>query len=222
MALWIFGCSFSVSSKQVPKNTHATWAELLTNKMGLDEYHSYAEWGVSNEFIIDQFMKVNDQIKSKDTVIIQVTEKARQWFFKDKPEIGNFYINDLHKYVTTDQKRAVEMYITHLDSEDAQDMRYALTGMALSHIATVRKDCKIMILPGFQCVPGVVGSLIEVCNNEFISDESRIAWYSKYQIDPRTNHMSKANHYILAEKIFYAFNTGKLLDLTTGFESKFL
>jgi hypothetical protein len=222
MALWIFGCSFSVSAGQVPKNTHATWAELLANKMGLDEYHNYAEWGVSNEFIVDQFMKVNDQIQPKDTVIIQVTEKARQWFFEAQPEIGNFYITDLHKHVTKNQKRAVDMYITYLDRDNLQDIRYALTCMALSHVAEIRQDCRIMILPGFNHVPGVKGSLLEVCNNEFVSDESRHKWYTKYPIDLRINHLSKNNHAILAEKIFHSFGTGMLLDLTTGFESKFL
>jgi hypothetical protein len=222
MGLWVFGCSFSVSAGQVPRNTHNTWTELLANKLGFDEYHNYAEWGVSNEFILDQFMTVQDKIQLGDYVIIQVTEKARQWFFKEKPEIGNFYITDLHNHVTKSQQKAVEMYITHLDNDELQNIRYALTCMALQHIAAVRKDCRIMMLPGFNYVPGAIGSLLEICNKEFTSDKTRLNWYTKNPIDIRTNHMSEANHKILAEKLFTVFKTGAILDLTTGFEEGFL
>lgn len=218
MALWVFGCSFSVSEDA----THPTWTSILADKLGFKEYHNFSQWGVSNEYIIDQFMQQQPNMLPRDTIIIQLTERSRQWFFEDQPCISNFYIADLDKHVTKEQHNAVNMYVTHLHRDEIQVIRYALTCMALNHITTVMSANKIMILPGFNHVPGVSGSLLEVCNGEFKSDESRLAWYDKYPIDARHNHMSEKNHYILAEKIFHAFNTGTLLDLTTGFEKRFL
>lgn len=221
MSLWIFGCSFSVS-QPAGKSTHPTWANILAEKMKLTEFHDYAQWGVSNEYIVDQFMKVNNEIQPGDTIIIQLTEKSRQWFFKDQPCIANFYIADLNKYISKKQHQAVKMYIEYLDRDESQDMRYALTCMALQHVSTVMSSCRIMILPGFSSVPGATGSLLSVCNGEFKSDDSRNKWYENYRIDIRANHMSEVNHYILAEKIFHTFNTGSMLDLTSGFQTGFL
>lgn len=220
--LWVFGCSFSVAEPPSLEDKHPSWPEILAGKMKLTEYRNYAHWGVSNEYIIDQFMKHDPEIQPGDTVIIQLTEKSRQWFIKDSPEISNFYVVDLENHVSKEQKKAIDMYIAHLDRDETQVMRYALTCMAINHISDVRQDVRVMILPGFNAVPGVVGTMLEICNNEFATEESRLNWYNKHLIDIRTNHMSEINHHILAEKIFHVFNTGTVLDLTTGFKTGFL
>jgi hypothetical protein len=222
MALWVFGCSFSVEPGEHTQANHPAWTDILASNMGLANFHRFSQWGVSNEYIIDQFMLQIQNIQAGDTVIIQLTEKSRQWFFKDQPCLGNIYISNLEQHVPIEQKKAVDMYIKHLDRDDIQTIRYTLLCMALRHVSEMRQDFKIMILPGFNYVPGVVGSLLEICNGEFVSSDSFDQWYATYPIDKRINHMSPNNHKILADKISQTFNTGKILDLTTGFDKGFL
>lgn len=80
----------------------------------------------------------------------------------------------------------------------------------------------MLILPGFLKVPHIEGTLLEICNNEFVSDKARLRWYDKNKVDPRPNHLSKNNHKILGEKILSTYKTGILTDLSVGFETRFL
>ncbi len=222
MALWVFGDSFSVTYPYLDNQEYHLWHELLTTNLDLVGQHNYAQWGVSNEYIIDQVLTYRLQFKPGDHIIIQLTSSARQWFFKDHPELANFYVSDIDSFLTKDQCTALQMYVTYLQRTDIDDLRYTLFTAALQLLVQVFNECKILILPGFDKIPGITGTLMDICNGEFISAESRNTWYCNNNIDPRFNHFGKENHELLATQIMQYFQTGKIINLHEGYKKGFL
>jgi hypothetical protein len=225
MALWIFGDSFSVARENISNGNIEPWHlwhERLANNLGFSEYLNFAQWGVSNEFILEQFLKHQMEYNSGDHIIVQLTNSSRQWFIKDHPELSNFYVTDIDRWLTKEQVEAVNMYITHLHRDELDEMRYFMLVKTLERITQEIADCKILILPGFHKIPGVQGTLTDICNNEFVSDEARKQWYTKNIIDTRANHFSPDNHFILAHRITEFFQTGQLVNLLDGYKQGFL
>lgn len=223
MALWVFGDSFSVSRTDFANdNIPPLWHEILAGNLNLEAYQCYAQWGVSNEYILEQFLKHQAEYKTGDCIIIQLTNSSRQWFIKDHPELANFYVVDIDRWLNKEQVEAINLYITHLHRDELDEMRYFLMVKTLERLAQEIDDCKILVLPGFHPIPGVQGTLTEICNNEFVSDESRKDWYTKNIVDTRANHFSQDNHFILANRITDFFQTGNLVNLQDGYKQGFL
>jgi hypothetical protein len=224
MALWVFGDSFSIASKFQPQPLpYMLWTDILARELGYNEHCNYADWGVANEYIIDQFLSKLPEMKPADCVVLQLTNSNRQWFFKDKPCTANYFSKGLEKELTADQIHAVEMYITHLQRDDIDIMRYKLTMLAVERIAQQHRQIRKLLLPGFLHTDGVQGTLREICDGEFINTEIIQPYYDSHNgYDPRPNHLSKNNHEILASKIQKYFTHGTRVDLTTDFERNFL
>jgi hypothetical protein len=225
MALWIFGDSFSVPRISLEERygpVPPLWHEIVAGSLNFEEYHSHTQWGVSNEYILEQFLRYQMKFESGDCIIVQLTNSSRQWFIKDHPELSNFYVTDIDRWLTKEQVEAVNMYITHLHRDELDEMRYFMLVKALERITQELADCKILILPGFHVIPGVRGTLTDICNKEFVSDEARKQWYAKNIIDTRANHFSPDNHFILAHRITEFFQTGRSIDLLDGFKHGFL
>ncbi len=222
MTLWIFGDSFSVRHR-TEDNTHPIWFDILADNLGINDVKIYSEWGVANEFIFAQFLNQHENFEQNDVIIIQLTESNRQWFFKDIPNIANIHnIKHMDKNLSKERYNAIKQYITHLDFPLVHELRYAILIHALKNICVMLEKCNILVLPGFHETSGVKGTLLNVCENEFVSDDSANKWYKSHGIDPRTGHLSEENHVILANKITNLFIKGETLDLTTGFKERFL
>ena len=225
MALWIFGDSFSVSRENVNKGNIEPWRlwhERLADNLGLSEYLNYALWGVSNEYILDKFLTHQLEYQPGDYIVIQVTSGARQWFFKEHPELGNYYVVDIGEAITKHEQQAIDLYINHLHRPEIDELRYFMLVNTLERLSQELAHCKILILPGFHCVPGVEGIMMNICNGEFVSDDTRASWYSKHYIDPRPNHFCQENHLILGDRITEFFQTGTLINLSDGYKQGFL
>lgn len=225
MALWVFGDSFSVARENINKGDIEVWPlwhESLAGYLNLDGYNNYSQWGVSNEYILEQFLTHQMKYEPGDHIVIQLTSSSRQWFFKDAPEIANFYVNGITEVVSSSEATAVEQYIKHLHRPEIDELRYFMMVKTLEKLAQDLNYCKILLLPGFHTVPGVTGTLMNICCGEFVSTESEINWYSNNYTDSRPNHFEKENHEILSHRIFEFFQTGKLVDLTTGYKQGFL
>lgn len=225
MALWIFGDSFSVARESVNNGNIESWPlwhEALAEHLNLDGYFNYSQWGVSNEYILEQFLTHQMKYKPGDYIVIQLTSSARQWFFKDSPSVANFYVEGITESVSKNAATAVEMYATHLHRPEIDNLRYFMLVKTLEKISQDLNYCKILILPGFHQVPGVTGTLSDICFGEFVSDETQSKWYNDYPIDPRPNHFGQKNHEILSYRISEFFQTGKLVDLTIGYKQGFL
>jgi hypothetical protein len=219
--LWVFGDSFSA----LPKTSadHDLWTEIVSaNLIGIKEHKNFAAWGVSNDYIFHLLVENVNSMQMGDYVIIQPTQRHRQWFFDD-PELGNYWIKDLNKYVSKEQSTAVEYYTNYLQKDYVDDLRYRQFIMSLERLAQIAEHLRILVLPGFWPVPGVTGALIDICDGEFFDLNNIIKWLDETKgKDPRYNHMSKNNHAILAEKIISFFKDGKVIELNTEFEKGFI
>ena len=221
--IWFFGDSYSVpltypGIKEKCWNYESVWSETLAEK--LDMPRSYrAMYGVANEWIFAQVMEEVPSFESGDVVIIQTTSSSRRWFFKDRPDLGNF-INTITNGLSKEEEKALEMYTSYLYHEEQNDMFYSAFLYSFAHMAYVYKkdNVKIVILPGFHGCPGVLGDLTSsVCDKEFKDIGVRNNFYKKHKWDPRINHMSQENHYILAEKLYNNIAKNEQLNLTNGF-----
>jgi hypothetical protein len=220
--LWIFGDSFSAQ----PNTTHdyPVWTELVARHFKLPHYWNWAKMGCANDFIFNEFTSRINEMKEGDFVIIQPTSPHRQWFFED-PEISNYLIQDLGKFITPDEKTAVDLYIKHLQNDKLDNLRYSQFGLALERISAMVPHLRILVLPAFYTMPGITGYLTAISDGEHadLSPEAVVKWYKSHDgKDPRVMHLSPQNHPILAQKIIEFYETGKSIDLTTGFEQGFL
>ncbi len=225
--LWIFGDSFSVGRQDIKKGktiSYKLWYEFVAQNLECEYYHNYAQWGVSNEYIINEFMSRKQEYKEGDFIIIQLTDVSRQWFFPDHPDLANIHhVIDMSEHLPKEKYKAIESYLKYLDNDPIKYMKYTLYCMAINYQAiTDLSKCKILIIPGFNNIPTVNGTLLSVCNGEFVDDDSLHKWYSKHRFDPRPNHLSIKNHEILGNKVSYYFLNGGYLDLINDFEKGFL
>lgn len=218
--LWIFGDSFSMP--QPLDSEFIPWTAQLAATLKVEESLNFAQPGVSNDYIFDQIVKNLNNSQNGDYVVIQQTHKSRQWFFED-PTIANYSLRDINKYISKDQDFALRQYVTHLQKDSIDELRFLQFGLSLERISAILQHVRILILPGFHEIPGVIGTLAQVCDEEFVDLSVINKFYeSNDGKDPRINHLSGNNHKILADKIFEFFDQGKLVDLTTGFEKHFL
>lgn len=221
-SLWVFGDSFSHTGPSTLD--YKVWSKLVSEQLGCEHYKNFAQPGVSNDYIFKMLADNINNMDEGDYCIIQTTQKYRQWFFND-PTLANYTIGDLNDYITKDQANAVDMYLKYLQRDELDDNRFIQFSLALERIVTLVRHVKFLILPGFWGTHGVNGTLIEVCDKEFVSFEDVKGFYNRdgrKGKDPRVNHLSPMNHPILADKIVEFFNTGRFVDLTTGFEEGFL
>ena len=226
--IWVFGDSFSTQEMPpTPSNPdgkieHWSWLAHVSKGLNITEGHVHADYGVSNDWIFHQFTTNINDIDAGDYVIIQTTQKHRQWFFED-PCISNYWLKDLEQHVSKEENKAVEDYVTYLQNDRLDDLRYVQFCLALERLAQLAQHLRILVLPGFFGVNGVIGTMIDVCDAEFDKSTTAQHYYNANDgKDPRLNHMSAENHEILGNKIVDFFNNGTTVDLTTGFKSGFL
>lgn len=213
--LWIFGDSFSA----VPEGDFgfALWHQQVASMLGVNNIENKSLNGVSNDWIFQVYTSAINDMAEGDYVIIQPTQPLRQWFFED-PTLSNYYLKDLAKHVSKEEYNAVQSYIAYLQNDNIDKNRYIQFILALERISSMVQHLKILVIPGFFGISGVQGTLINVCDNEFNSKEHLQKWFDAHGgADPRPNHMSEANHKILADKILNFFKTGQPINLEEGF-----
>lgn len=233
--LYVFGDSFSLPDA-VKHNVigpggkvvnflplEKAWPDIVFESITSDtSYINDAQLGCSNEYVLHTLRNRESSFKSGDCVIVQLTSYYREWFFEDKPQMGNFlnakFVPGVH--VTVEQAKALEMYQRHLYSEHRLLLHYdaILDAITFRTILYGQQGIRCLILPGFHNVAGVEGTLFKASNAEFDSEETA-ATVRRKLTDLRFNHFSEVNHKILADKIIDFFNTGKTVDLTTDFET---
>ena len=226
--LWVFGDSFSTQdlpptpSNPTGKMDHLSWVAHTCKGLNILEANIHADYGVSNEWIFHEFTTNLNSMEPGDYVIIQPTQKHRQWFFED-PCISNYWIKDLERHVSPEENKAIEMYVTHLQNDKLDDLRYVQFCLALERLSQLAQHLRILVLPGFFSVNGVIGTLVSVSDAEFDETATAQKYYDANDgKDPRLNHMSADNHEILGAKIVDFFNNGVTVDLQSGFKTGFL
>lgn len=222
MDLWVFGDSYSISHSIKDSNIwhyETNWIDIIGRKLGVDNIQYNAEFGVSNEWILKSFILENKKFKSNDIVIIQLTSGQRRWFFEDVPALSNIK-NTITTNLTKDQSKAIDYYLRHLQNDNLDNIIYSGFVYAFLYFQAARPDIKMIFLPGFNEFPNVKGNLTDdVCIKEFETKTLRDKFYNKHKWDPRLNHMTIDNHFILADKVIDNIQNNTPIDLTTGFKT---
>lgn len=227
--LWVFGDSYGVHIAQDPTSvTPWFWAYDLAKKLKCDQYENHCQMGVSNEYIHYMIKKYEDQIKEDDYVIVITTSVLRKWFFEDRPFISNFYINNFNENVSREEFESVRRYVVHLNNPNLNDI-YFEDFLGWLHFKSIKNNWNALIIPGFEGEGfsisykyTVKGSLVDICSNEFFSDEDAKWFYDIYSCrrDARAGHLIKDNHKILCDKIYNTFTNNDTLDLRKDFFEK--
>ena len=201
------------------------WVNLVAkNLTGTTEQINDSMAGCANEFIFHRFMSRMGEIKENDYVIITLTSSDRRWLVERCPHLSNWAGSKIDSEpeggLTKKEFGAVQQYARYLHSEIASSAIYDAIYWAIVHAAQEleKMNVKLLILPGFLPLRGVVGTLTEACFSEFDSPETQETYYRKTN-DIRWNHFSKENHEILADKVTKFFTDYETVDLTTGFKT---
>jgi hypothetical protein len=119
-----------------------------------------------------------------------------------------------------EEKIALSQYARYLYSEVASEAIYTAIFWATVNAAksVAELGVRFIIVPGFEPIPGVHGTLQNASQAEFDREKTDIAFRKKTN-DTRWNHFTEVNHNVLADKVYRFFTENKPLDLTTGFES---
>jgi hypothetical protein len=231
--LYIFGDSFAVPDYQKAEIHGPTgpvdflpleknWTRIVSESLtGSDNHVNDSLMGCSNEFIFHKLREKESIFKSGDCILVQLTSYHREWFFEDKPHMGNYlttkFVPGLH--VTKEQNQALEMYKRYLYSDHRCAIHYDAIVDAITLRTRVYSEhgIRCLIVPGFHNIEGVIGNLFDASNFEFDCGETSKPYYEKG--DLRFNHFSEVNHKILADKVIKFFNTGETVDLKAGFET---
>tara|TARA_B110000503_G_scaffold11822_1_gene15973 strand:+ start:286 stop:1005 length:720 start_codon:yes stop_codon:yes gene_type:complete len=231
MKLWIFGDSFSipisflgepfaVKAKIDPNIYKTNWIEEVANKLSIDELQVFAEFGVSNEWIFKEAFDQAKNFKSNDYIIVQLTNSNRHWFFPNEPSESNLHQMWTHPDWSTGKKKAVEGYLKYLHNDELDNIIYSAIIYSFMYVKQSVPNLKMLFLPAWGMAPETIGNLTSnVCDGEFDSPETQQKFYLKTGYDPRLNHMSIDNHYVLANKVINYFNKHIPVNLTDGFKS---
>jgi|TARA_B110000977_G_C11046419_1_gene480711 hypothetical protein len=233
--LYVFGDSFAVDIQHMDESNRVrelnklpqfqslnnNWVNLVSNKLtGTVTHNNYAMAGCSNEYIFHTLMQHKDKFKSNDCVIVVLTDCNRRWFVEQYPEFANWTNCDFDlKAITKNQNNAIQQYGKYLDNELASKAIYDAIFWATVNVAqqVASNNTKFLIIPGFHSIQGIQGTLVEVTAAEFDNNKTLNQYYKKTS-DDRWNHLSKANHKILADKVIDFFNdTNHDINLNHGF-----
>jgi hypothetical protein len=201
------------------------WTDIVSEKLtGSVEHVNDSLIGCANEYIFHNLMTRMSQFKDGDCVIACISSSDRRWLIERLPEFGNWqfsYTDHLdNDYMRKEEKVAISQYARYLHSEVASEAIYKAIFWATVNAAksVAGLGVRFIIIPCFNPIPGIRGTLMDVSQAEFDSEETNIK-YRKKTNDTRWNHFTEINHKVLADKVYKFFTENKPLDLTTGFES---
>ena len=233
--LYVFGDSFSSPHEQLTQITFSdqsdypyqslemNWCGLVSEKLNGSATHiNDAILGCPNEYIYQGLLHRFDEMQAGDQVIVQLSSYDRQWFIEDKPHLSNFESTNVSSRteIPKQTQKAIDMFYKNLYFEERYKIIYQafVSAMFSSSVILERKGVKLLIIPGFHDISGIVGTLSDASSNEFDSEETMGLFYTK-TADSRYNHFTERNHKALADKVVKYFTAGEMIDLTTGFET---
>jgi len=222
--LWLYGDSFTEPSGL--DYDYDLWWEQLAEKLGVTDIVNQARSGLPNSFIALKLGEDLPKIQSNDYVFVQLTDQDRVWLFEKEPRLSNFRnLAEKDSHLTKEQQKAIKEYTLHFFNPTQNQVIRELT----KFFAMGATRANTRVLDAFDFMAGVDGTLVEVSINEYVGDtvaERQRNMDRDWRLgdgEKRPNHLSPANHVILADKMYKWFTkTNYKLDLTTDFEKKFL
>jgi hypothetical protein len=232
--LYVFGDSFSSPHEQLTQITNSNqsgysyqslemnWCGIVSKELNGSATHiNDAILGCPNEYIYQGLLRRFNEMQVGDQVIVQLSSYDRQWFIEDKPHLSNFESTVVSRTEIPKQtQKAIDMFYKNLYFEERYKIIYQafVSAMFSAGVMLDRKGVKLLIIPGFHDISGIVGTLGNISFNEFDGEETMGLFYTK-TADSRYNHLTERNHKTLADKVVKYFTAGEMIDLTTGFET---
>lgn len=233
--LYVFGDSFSSPHEQLTQITRNSnqsdypyqslemnWCGIVSEQLNGSTTHiNDAILGCPNEYIYQSLLRRFDEMQAGDQAIVQLSSYDRQWFIESKPHLSNFESTiGAATEVPKQTQKAIDMFYKNLYFEERYKIIYQafVSAMFSAGIMLDSKGVKLLIIPGFHDISGIVGTLSDASSNEFENEETMGLFYTK-TLDSRYNHLTERNHKILADKVIKYFTADEMVDLTTGFES---
>lgn len=229
--LWIFGDSYSIpldyldSTDAIKACVDGTiyttnWIEEVAKGLPVTDLKVFSNFGISNEWIFKNAMEQSNNFSPDDYVIIQLTNSNRHWFFPDDPTSSNIAQSVSDSNHSKEKRKAIEGYLKYLQNDQMDYLIYSSIIYSFMYVKLALPGIKMLFLPGWGTAPGSIGNLTNnVCDAEFDCFNTQELFYSKTGYDPRLNHMTINNHYVLANKVVESFTNQTPIDLTTGFEA---
>jgi hypothetical protein len=236
--LWIFGDSWSaLDPNDVNKRTWPCQvSHRLSQHLGSNiEMINSSLVGSSQDWMLNAYLKVSDDIAPDDYVVLILTSADRYWFFEDLPSLSNINILDAEKHLPKERLAAVEGFVKHIDRPHLHLLQGTSRLALIAYTTRLRGLRRPLIVPGFDQILEHMAEWpdLAICNgyltaaqyNEYRQSDKlakmvadrNVSYFNGY--DCRYNHLCLTNHDILAEKISQALITNTPADLTTGFKA---
>lgn len=235
--LWIFGDSWSaLDPKDINKRTWMCQvSEQLSQHIGVTvEMINSSLVGSSQDWLLNAYLKVADDIAPNDYVVLVLTSPDRYWFFEDLPSLSNINILDAEKELPKHRLAAVEGFVKHIDRPHLHLLHGTSRLALIAYTTRLRGLRRPLIVPGFDQILEHLAEWpdLSICNGyltaaqydeykqpeelaKLVTDRN-VSYFNGY--DCRYNHLCLTNHDILANKISQALITNTPADLTTDFE----
>lgn len=222
--LWSFGDSYAECYARDVNNEQ--YLNLIAKRLNYT-HKSFGLSGTSISYTSYMFNQIRDNIQCDDKVVIVLTNLFRHWFFGDRPKEAALNVNLSHA-----EQKAIKHYMLYL--ENNLEWKTALLDFLYNvDYVTKEKNLKTIVMYGFYDVQNFTnfkeykfenirfanGTLDNMQRREFKADlYNKWVQVEKEQMgDPRLNHITKSNHYILADKIVDYFENNVNIDLTKDF-----
>jgi hypothetical protein len=204
--LWIFGDSFSTSRDS---NT-VTWTNLLAAKLNA-ELKITAKGGSSLGWMMYKSFLSKNEFQKDDYIIFQTTTLGRALLDKNRPGLAEHW-KDCPDWssLTAKEQQGYKFHMEKIHDEEILFQQLQMWAWAIDHyishidnkpVIAYAWDIGKLDLP--QGWLDSSGALLDLSMAEFSGsyDES-IDWMLDNAGDPRDNHFSTTNHYIIAD-LFY-------------------
>lgn len=239
--LWLFGDSYAdpvrLPGLKYHDESYPRYYHIVKDFYNYDLVNT-GLGGCSNEYIMDQFLQNVEHIKENDIVLFLPTWHGRRWIFEDLPKLTTYfsYIKYLKKVyadrdITEEEKLKCEQTFLDVVCPFERNKSENYIQMMLSTVSDYKTKIGFtgLIINTFKTehvsrndnLINSTGFLHEISNKEFTDLKNFHEKYIEYR-DFRSNHLTPQNHRLFGKKIIESIETGKDLDLTSGFLSNII
>ena len=236
--IWYFGDSFSQGFCHVyDKSMSFLYQEWLWTVQVADqlkmEYDNFSTGGSGMEYTYNQFEEQSANFTTNDIIIMSITDLNRTYFDHESPWLCSvssyqYAADNKSPAYNKDRHKAYNLFSEYLFQYRNQQINFINFLYRLNQEAQ-EKQLKIILLfcfgpeveqhvldrfPNIDFVDGNLNS--DVSMAEF-DDVKLFHQYAAKRGDDRKNHLSKVNHYILANKVVEYIRHGISINLKEGF-----
>jgi len=185
------------------------WLDLICKNIKVKNHNFYGKAGTALSYTYYKFDQSKCDMQINDVVIIVLTDVKRKWFDQDNPNHGPYWDYNV-THMTADEYEAGKKYLLYLDKNPLMEEIYLKNFLESVHNITKEKNLTTIVIAGFDydsiekikheypLIHFPNDSLLKITHGEINSEYNQIVLGNE---DKRHNHMTKSNHFILANKI---------------------